>query len=71
MDLNQLIRISPTSLALLNYSQGSSTSASPQPGLHGSFSHIVRNSSPYSHTGSGGMRYMAAFTPQSHASVGD
>ncbi|XP_070196183.1 zinc finger protein GLIS3-like [Littorina saxatilis] len=70
LDLNQLIRISPTSLALLNNSQGSSTSASPQPGQHGSFSHMVRNSSPYSHTGSGGMRYMTAFTPHSHASMG-
>ncbi|PVD23715.1 hypothetical protein C0Q70_16988 [Pomacea canaliculata] len=70
LDLSQLIRISPTSLTLLNNSQGSSSSGSPQPGQPGSFSHMVRNSSPYPLTHCGGQRFLGAFTPQHSASLG-
>ena len=66
LDLNQIIRISPTSLVgYLNNSRGSSTSASPQPSMMpGSFCHLSARNSPYSATGSGGSR-LTSFTPQS------
>ncbi|XP_041359461.1 zinc finger protein GLIS3-like [Gigantopelta aegis] len=68
LDLNQIIRISPTSLVgYLNNSRGSSTSVSPQPGMMpGSFCHLSARNSPYSVTGSGGSR-LTSFTPQSMA----
>ncbi|XP_076440330.1 uncharacterized protein LOC143279901 [Babylonia areolata] len=56
LDLSQLIRLSPTSLAFLNnpHSHGSLTPLSPPLGHQGAFSHMVRNTSPHFHPGSGG-----------------
>ncbi|XP_046366497.1 zinc finger protein GLIS3-like isoform X2 [Haliotis rufescens] len=69
LDLNQIIRISPTSLVtILNGSRGSSTSVSPQPGMMpGSFCHMYARNSPFS--GSSGNR-LHGFTPQSSVSNG-
>lgn len=54
LDLNSIIRLSPTSLFTCLLSRHSSTSGSPQPVQQGSFSHLTaRNTSPYVQHGSG------------------
>ncbi|CAH1243838.1 GLIS1 [Branchiostoma lanceolatum] len=73
LDLNMIIRTSPTSLvAYINGSRGSSASASPQPGIPpGGYGHLVARtnlSSPQSHS-SGNTRSYFTTTPLSHASL--
>ncbi|XP_076355824.1 uncharacterized protein LOC143249592 isoform X1 [Tachypleus tridentatus] len=76
LDLNTLIRISPTSLVFQwNGSRSSSASMSPASGeRHGCYGHLsARNSSSSPHSGSGSSAYRMSisYTPQTNTSVKD